>query len=153
MLTINLTEALAELNLLAQINMGPWLAEVGAHELKTIQQRIENTKASPDYIHWAAWSPRRFREREAKGNIGQGLLWDTGNLLGSLRFESSPTELVIGTDVAYAKELQEGRDNPSMMPGRPFVGWTDDAIGGALLLGETQSLEASAAAFIEGLTR
>ena len=153
MLTINLTEALAELNLLAQMNMAPWLAAVGAHEVKAIQQRIESTKASPDYIHWAQWSPRRFRERVAAGNVGQGLLWDTGNLLNSFRFESSPFEVMIGTDVAYAKDLQVGRNDPTLMPARPFVGWTDDELGGALLLGESQSLEASALAFIEGLIR
>jgi phage gpG-like protein len=149
MLTINLSEALAGLNLLSQMNMAPWLAAVGAHEVKEIEKRIESTKGGPDYDPWAEWSPRRLREREAKGNVGQGLLWDTGTLLHSFEFAYTPFEVMIGTDIAYAKELQEGRTDPTRMSARPFVGWTDEEIGGALTLGESQGLEASAIAFIE----
>ena len=151
MFTIDLEQALAGLNRIASLNMAPWLAEVGRKEVAVIEDRIMHTKGSPDMIAWSPWRPMTERLRAAKGNLAQGLLWDEGNLLRSIRFESSLFDVSIGTDITYAKELQEGRSN---MAARPFIGWGDEELGSALeLSATTQTLEASAIAFIEGLNK
>ena len=59
-------------------------------------------------------------QRSLKGNEAQGLLWDTGTLLHSIRHQTDARSVAIGTDVPYALELQIGRSN---MVARPFVGW------------------------------
>jgi hypothetical protein len=145
--TIDLAQALAGLNRLVALNMSPWLTEVGRHEVTQIQHRIRETKGSPDNVQWSPWRPRTYLHRLAAGNIEQGLLWDTGHLLHSIRFEATPDRVEIGTDVSYAKELQEGREN---MRARPFVGWGDEELGFSLGLSDLKTLEGSAIAFIEG---
>jgi phage gpG-like protein len=149
MMTIDLTAAIAGLNRLAAANMSPWLASVGASVAKEVQQRIRNSKQSPGGDVWSPWQPRTRSHREHKNNSGQGLLWDEGTLLNSIRFEAglaaqgdlfgSSHELVIGTDTAYAGYLQDGTPR---MAARPFIGWSD---------AEVTELEFSAVRFLETL--
>ncbi len=136
--TIDLTQALAGLNKLASLSMQPWLAEVGKFEVGQIQHRIREEKHSPDDEVWSPWKQRTRLHRVAAGNVSQGLLWDSGTLLHSITAKTGPHEVEIGTDVPYARPLQEGRSSPTPMAARPFVGW-----------GDVKYLEGSAIAFIE----
>ncbi len=138
-MTINLTEALAGLNRLASISMQPWLAEVGKMEVAVIQNRIKYYKHPPnDDETWSPWKQRTRLHRLAAGTASQGLLWDSGTLVGSITSVPGPNEVEVGTNLIYAKRLQEGRTTPTNMVARPFVGWSD-----------TEYLEGSAIAFIE----
>lgn len=98
----------------------PLMEILGEMEVTAIRERIMDTKESPTGVPWAPWHNRTERERRAKGNESQGLLWDTGNLLGSIHYTVNGYDLVIHADAAYAEELQIGT---TLLAGRPFMGW------------------------------
>lgn len=122
-ITITENTALTEMQaLLVRLQKKPeFLREAGERMRVSVQDRILAGKRSPEGVPWAAWSARRRKEREAKGNVSQGLLWDTGALLQSIRAEVGAGDVSIGTDKEYASELQWGRDN---MPARPYIGFS-----------------------------
>jgi phage gpG-like protein len=138
-MTINLSAALAGLNRLAMVNMSPWMEMVGRQAQEAIQHRIRETKVDPESTPWSPWMPSTEAHRRHKGNAGQGLLWDEGTLLNSIRFAHSGNDVAIGTDVSYAGYLQDGT---SHMAARPFLGWSDRDI---------TALEFSAVQFLESL--
>jgi phage virion morphogenesis protein len=128
MLTSDFSNAERYLGLMLErlSNLEPALAKIGAHQRETIQRRIQRTKQTPDGEDWAPWRPFTRAKREAKGNAGQGLLWDDGTLLESILAESGEHHVTIGTDVPYAGYLQDGTPK---MAAREFIGWTlDDQI-------------------------
>lgn len=100
---------------------------IGDRIVGDVKERIKSTKLSPDGEAWAPWRPFTADMRSAAGNEEQGLLWDTGDLLDSIAVSIDGSfELAIGTDVAYAQELQEGIAGKQIA--RPFLGWeADDA--------------------------
>ena len=123
MLTLNDNGALLHLSgiLARMIDMQPVMAAIGQHEAQEIEDRIMSGKHDPDGHAWSPWRPMRADEREAKGNAGQGLLWDEGTLLHSIMSRPETNGVSIGTDTPYANELQDGRRN---MMARPFIGWS-----------------------------
>lgn len=122
MITINADQAIADLNLIVarMADMEPALASIGARQVREIGERITTGKMEPDGMPWHSWAPFTREQRELKGNVPQGLLWDTGTLLHSIHAQTGLNSVTIGTEVPYAQELQEGRSD---MPPRPFVGW------------------------------
>jgi phage gpG-like protein len=127
-LTANFGPAQAALALLrARIaNPQPILALIGRKAKERVERAIRTDKHDPDGVAWAPWSGGTSRSREKKGNAGQGLLWDTGTLLGGMRVQVGATDVLIGTDVGdYAEYLQDGTNR---MPARPYLGWGDAAI-------------------------
>jgi phage gpG-like protein len=138
-MTIDLGQALAALNRLAMLNMSPWLDSVGQKAQQDVQARIQQTKHDPESQPWSPWQPRTEKQRLKKGNAGQGLLWDEGTLLNTIKFSADSGGVTIGTEVGYAGYLQDGTQR---MAARPFLGWSD---------AETTALEFSAIAFIEAM--
>lgn len=122
MLEVDLETALAEIGAILQRvqNPTPALTAIGSAELLEAQQRIIGNKLDPDYEAWMPWARRTLKERTKKGNLDQGLLWDTGELLNSLKSIATSNSVEIGTDVPYAADLQLGTD---IMPAREFLGW------------------------------
>lgn len=129
MLTIDASEAIAALNAMAMriADAEPVLAAIGYAEVEVIRARIEEGKKSPQGEEWAPWRPWTESERKKKGNTARGLLWDSGNLMDSIRSEVSANGVIIGTDIEYGPELQRGRGpgDPYPMEARPFVGWDE----------------------------
>ena len=125
MLSIDTRLSLAALEamLLRLVNPEPALAVIGTKQRDAIRRRIERGKHEPDGNAWVPWRQRTRDYREAKGNVGQGLLWDDGTLLDNIVSVPSASEVVIGTPVHYAGFLQDGT---SRMDARPFMGWTED---------------------------
>jgi phage gpG-like protein len=127
MITIDIQQAMSELTMIAAraVDMQPVLHTIGGMEADKIWGRIRDGKVDPWGNAWEPWVPFTRSERERKGNVQQGLLWDTGALLDSFEDQSAvnanPMEVVIGTRINYAEELQEGR--PGQMVARPFLGW------------------------------
>jgi len=121
MLTIDIAPVVAALNRLT-LGHEAWLAVVGEHEKAQIEQRIRSSKTDPTGHPWAPWQPSTEWKRHHKGNAAQGLLWDEGQLLGSVRHELHFDEVQIGTDVAHGPHLQEGTRH---MVAREYVGWSD----------------------------
>jgi phage gpG-like protein len=138
-MTIDLSQALAGLNRLAMLNMSPWMELVGRQAQQATQARIQQSKHDPDNQPWSPWQPSTERHRIKKGNAGQGLLWDRGDLLSSIKFQTDGGGVTIGTEVGYAGYLQDGTEH---MAARPFLGWSD---------AEVSATEFSAIQFIEAL--
>jgi phage gpG-like protein len=122
MIESNLGEVEAKVRAMAEraANMKPYTDLVGRVQVAHIQARISQLKMSPDGVPWAPWGGMRQKQRVAKGNASLGLLLDTGGLLGSIRFNSTPVLTEIGTNKPEGAELQNGLYG---VPARPFVGW------------------------------
>ena len=122
--TINLAPALEQINLLLQRldDLVPFYDAVGEFAVHQIQERLREGKTTPSGMPWAPWRPFTEEQRFLKGNTSQGLLWDTGALIESIRFDVDGNfDVTIGTDLDYGKTLQDGI--PGKMEPRPFIGW------------------------------
>ena len=122
MITIDSAQAFAEIDamLMRMHESAPFLEAVGDREVKLARERIRDTKLDPLGNAWAPWAPFTRSEREHKGNAGLGLLLDEGGLLLSLDKAIFGDSVEIGSNLDYAKDLQEGTDK---MPAREFLGW------------------------------
>ncbi len=125
MIDVDVDTALAELGAIVARIRDPnaLLMAIGERETELAQQRIEDIKADPFDVAWLPWADSTEHQRERKGNIALGLLYDTGALLESIHFEVASETVSIGSDADYAIYLQEGT---SKMPARPFLGWTPE---------------------------
>lgn len=126
-LTIESAAVVASLNALAAWNKVAWLEAIGKQQSQRIQDRIRKTKVDPEGTPWAPWRPRTLEWRQKKGNVEQGLLWDTGELLNSVSVAVSGESVEIGVTAEHGHFLQEGTVN---MVARPFVGWSDSDSAG-----------------------
>jgi len=128
---VNVEQALSELGaMVARAQFpGPVLEIIGKSEVKNVRARIQQSKINPWGGDWAPWAASTADYRTHKGNAGQGLLWDDGDLLESIRFSVDAMEHVgwvdIGSDLDYAAYLQDGTED---MPAREFLGWNDAAL-------------------------
>ena len=128
---INVEQVLAELGaMVARAQFpSPVLEIIGKSEVENVRARIQQSKINPWGGDWAPWAASTADYRTNKGNAGQGLLWDDGDLLESIRFSVDAMEHVgwvdIGSDLDYAAYLQNGTED---MPAREFLGWNDAAL-------------------------
>lgn len=89
-----------------------------------VEYRITHSKTSPDGQAWSSWMENTALYREHKGNAGQGLLWDSGDLLESFHVKrDGRNAMKIDSDVDYGQYLQDGT---RFMAARPFMGWSQD---------------------------
>ena len=118
---------LAELNAIVAraASAGLVLELIGQSEVDNARGRIQQTKVNPWGGDWAPWADSTAYSRERKGTAGQGLLWDRGDLLDSIHFAITGESVEIGSDLDYARYLQEGTES---MPARPFLGWAEHAL-------------------------
>lgn len=142
MITIDAAGAIAVLNGMAlrMADTKPVLALIGEFAASKVMLEIMSEKDDPEGHPWAAWMPSTREQRTKKGNVGLGLLWDEGTLLGSIRVQASAKEVVIGTNVKHAQYLQDGTPK---MAARPIFGWS---------LAEQAMTEQFVARYIEGLS-
>jgi phage gpG-like protein len=82
-------------------------------------------KDDPEGRAWSEWQPSTREQRTRKGTAATGLLWDDGTLLHSIKVQAGLRQVTVGTDVPYAKHLQDGTRK---MAARPFLGWSDETI-------------------------
>ena len=117
---IDVSEAVAgfEAMLHRVTDLRPMFEEVGAWQEQKTVRRIEETKLTPHGALWAEWQLGTFKKRQQKGNVSQGLLWDTGLLLNSFSWETDESGVEIGTTNEIAPWLQDGT---SKMVARPFM--------------------------------
>ena len=140
-MTIDIRQAVTVLNLiLARVAAPkPFMQAVGQYEASKAIHRILELKQDPADTAWAPWKASTRASREAKGNVGQGLLWDTGELLHSFEIHAGMDEVEIGTPTEYGGYLQSGTEH---MAARPFLGWDDR---------DFPALEAMLVAHLEGV--
>ena len=127
MIDVDVDTALAELGaIVARIrDPGTLLVAIGERETELARQRIEEIKSNPFDVAWLPWAESTERQRARKGTLALGLLYDTGELLDSIHFETEANTVAIGSDVEYAIYLQDGT---SRMPERSFLGWTPESL-------------------------
>lgn len=99
---------------------GPVLQLAGQVGVRSVQERIANTKVGPAGKRWKGWSPLTAAKRAQRGTASGGLLLDSGALLKSIKATQIGDTVVIEPGVGYAKHLQSGT---TKMPARPFMGW------------------------------
>jgi phage gpG-like protein len=99
----------------------PLLKLIGDLVVADIKYRLISSKADLVDKPWAPWKPGTRKVREKKGTAHLGLLYDSGNLLDSIRAQivGSHNTLQVGTNVPYAKFLNDGTPK---MAARPFMG-------------------------------
>ncbi len=98
---------------------------IGQSEVENARARITESKLNPWGGAWESWSDSTRKYRERKGNAGLGLLFDEGDLLASIHFAVEGPSVAIGSDLDYARYIQEGTED---MPAREFLGWSPDML-------------------------
>lgn len=99
---------------------GRAMKQIGRIELQEAQNRVRQSKVSPDMVPWQRWSYSTMISRVRDGSAGKGLLYLSGLLLKSFKMKASATAMSITNTAPYAGFLQEGTSN---MPARPFLGF------------------------------
>ena len=97
-------------------NLEPFYKDIGEALLNSTRERFEG-QIAPDGSAWAALSPNTKKKK----NQDKILILD-GYLFGTLNYQATPEELLIGTPLEYGATHQFGRDN---IPARPFLGISD----------------------------
>jgi hypothetical protein len=122
-ISVDANAAVAYLNAIAarMAKPQPVLAQIGEIQASKVILGLMSDKDDPEGHAWAEWMPSTRAEREKKGNVGLGLLWDKGTLLGSIRVQTEAREVEIGTRLEEGKFLQEGTKK---MEARQFLGWS-----------------------------
>lgn len=134
MISIDMEDALATLNaiLARSRDLEPVLSVIGAIEAAKAHDRIQNTKEDPDGDAWIPWRPSTRKQRMRDGTAGYGLLYITGGIARSQRFEADDQVLMIGSSNKLALFHQFGTRGPGVGPSgyhdvpRPFLGWEDE---------------------------
>ncbi len=96
------------------------LLSIGEMLVKRVVERIKDGKETPSGAPWEMWAESTARYRERKGNASQGILWDNGNLWESIRAELRGQSVAVGSELNYARYIQDGTKN---MPAREFLGF------------------------------
>lgn len=102
------------------LNLKETYRDIGLIFMDAISQQFETEGRYFDSVGWKPLAPSTILERQRLGffpiNILRRRAGDAG-LLGSINLSFDSDGVVIGTNVHYAKYLQEGT---SKMPARPF---------------------------------
>ena len=134
MISIDMEDALATLNaiLARSRDLEPVLSVIGAIEAAKAEDRIQNSKEDPEGDAWIPWRPSTRKQRMRDGTAGYGLLYITGGIARSQRFEAEDQVLSIGSSNKLALFHQFGTRGPGVGPSgyhdvpRPFLGWEDE---------------------------
>ena len=134
MISIDMEAALATLNaiLARSRDLEPVLSVIGAIEAAKAEDRIQNSKEDPEGDAWIPWRPSTRKQRMRDGTAGYGLLYITGGIARSQRFEAEDQVLSIGSSNKLALFHQFGTRGPGVGPSgyhdvpRPFLGWEDE---------------------------
>lgn len=103
-------------------NLDTVFKKIGQFEMRQTRRRIRITKESPDKVAWKGWAPGTIKARWNKGNLSQGLLYDTKTMHDLFVLTHSNNHMSLKAGVDYAKFLQDGTEN---MDARPFMGWSE----------------------------
>ena len=134
MIRIDMEDALVTLNaiLARSRDLEPVLSVIGAIEAAKAEDRIQNSKEDPEGDAWIPWRPSTRKQRMRDGTAGYGLLYITGGIARSQRFEAEDQVLSIGSSNKLALFHQFGTRGPGVGPSgyhdvpRPFLGWEDE---------------------------
>ena len=74
------------------------------------------TETDPDGTPWAVLSPRTIAARRSRGKSQIAILRDTGRLAGSINYEATASEVLVGSPLEYAAIHQLGGLSKSQRP-------------------------------------
>jgi phage virion morphogenesis protein len=114
---LNLEAVDTRIGRLAFLDLRQLLEGIGAEVESQTRRRIVDEKTDPDGNEWAPWSPKYSETRHQ----GQSLLENQGHLLDSLMHEVQGTDVLVGSNLAYAATHQYG-DPERSIPARPYLG-------------------------------
>lgn len=100
-------------------DLEPFYRDIGEALLNSTRKRFEGQTA-PDSSKWEALSPN-YQQRKKKNK--DKILFLEGQLFGTLGYQVTPEELLLGTPKEYGATHQFGRD---AIPARPFLGVSDE---------------------------
>lgn len=106
---------------------GKLLTSIGKQEVKNARYRVRTSKRDPDNRTWAEWSYATIKSRANEGKSAGGPLYKSGLLYRRFKSYVKKTTVTITNSAFYAKYLQYGRDTPTRMPKREFLGWGKDS--------------------------
>jgi len=127
-MTSNVAQVTGELNAILARVQDPvrFFDWVGKRQKKIVKNRIQYTKTDPDGRQWTPWTSFTEIKRQMAGNVGQGIMWDSGALLNSVRYDVDGTFGVdIGSDIWYAPLQQDGGGR---IPSRQIFGWEEASL-------------------------
>jgi len=112
------------------------LDAIGKAFVISTQNRIKNTKQSPQGVAWGAWHLSTLLGRIKKGTASRGLLYDSGNLYNSIFYQAQGpraangrfqrTQVVVGVNTGMAPYAQYLQNGTPKMVARPFIGISAD---------------------------
>jgi len=139
-------------------NLSPLMTKIGALYERRVMENFQN-ESSPDGTKWQRLSQptlliglkknKGFKKKgglSAKGKryiTGKKILFETGDLSGSIHFQAGPSSVKIGTSgsIPYAEVHQfggkAGRGRKVTIPARPYLAIND---GGKMDLAEKDRL-------------
>lgn len=92
-------------------DLTPILNTIGHELTESTKERIQDEKTTPEGMPWKPLN-EKYLQRKRRYSSG-GILVYTGNLLQSMTYNASNTNVVVGTNEEYAKYVQAER---------PFLG-------------------------------
>lgn len=123
MMTVDMAQAVLELRAIFNRMQDPvpFFDAIGAMQVQKVKERIKTTKLDPDGEPWTPWAPFTADKRDREGTYDRGIMWETGRLLDSVRFDVDGAFGVdIGSDIWYAPKHQDGQGR---LPKREIFGW------------------------------
>lgn len=99
------------------------MEEIGEMLTSSTVERF-STSTAPDGTEWPV--------SQRAENEGGKTLVDTGRLRGSIGYEASPDQVIVGSNLVYARIHQlggeTGRGHAVTLPERPYIGISEDDI-------------------------
>ena len=96
-------------------DLRPTLNAIGNELTESAKSRIADEKKSPEGVAWAPLEPE-YAARKRQYSSG-GILEYTGNLLNSMTYNVSATDVRVGSNEVYANRHQQTR---------PYLGVSED---------------------------
>lgn len=115
-------------------NMNPVMQDIGLAYKNSVIRRIMN-EVDPDGNPWPALTKKTLEFK--KKHIDECMMSPTkkgvfrGKMITNIRSRTYKNEVVVGTNIKYAKRFHYGYPNPRQEP-RPFLGF-DEATNAAVM--------------------
>lgn len=136
---------------LERMDLREMLEGIGAEIESQTRRRLQVEKTSPEGEDWVDWSETYVSRKhgdsgghephpdQLRSAGGHTILQLDGGLTDSIQYDVDDHEVIVGSNLIYARVHQEGFEG---IPARPYVGLSDE---------NTEDVEALALIFVEDL--
>ena len=102
-------------------NKAPVVNEMAAYAMETVLDNFSG-QHDPDGKPWEALSPSSLVRKGHSGTLGNGILVDSGKMIGSFKMDKSAYGFSLDNTTPYAPIHQHGFAAANI-PARPFMGF------------------------------